>query len=90
MHLLTVHPSTQREGMGRRLLDGLLTRAGATRAWLQTRDAETPVRVLYRVTGWMEVGHGPDEDCTLRCDEPAGQPGVHASGSTPPSAVARW
>lgn len=68
VYLLAVHPSVQRQGLGGRLLDGLLRTADVTRAWLQTRDEQTPARVLYRAAGWTEVGHGPDA--------PDGRPGL--------------
>jgi len=68
VYLLTVHPLAQRAGLGRRLLEGLLTTAGASRGWLQTRDEETPARIFYRAVGWTEIGHGPDA--------PNGHPGL--------------
>ncbi|MHA3948970.1 GNAT family N-acetyltransferase [Cellulomonas bogoriensis] len=68
VYLLAVHPTVQRAGLGRVLLEDLLATAGARRAWLQTRDEETPARALYRAGGWTEVGHGPDA--------PNGRPGL--------------
>lgn len=68
VYLLAVHPSVQRQGLGGRLLERLLGTAGVTRAWLQTRDEQTPARVLYLDAGWTEVGHGPDA--------PDGRPGL--------------
>lgn len=68
VYLLAVHPSVQRQGLGGRLLEALLSTAGATRAWLQTRDEATPARALYLRKGWTEVGHGPDA--------PDGRPGL--------------
>lgn len=67
-YLLAVSPSVQRQGLGRRLLGELLVAAGTSRAWLQTRDEETPARTLYRSGGWVELGHGPDA--------PDGRPGL--------------
>jgi ribosomal protein S18 acetylase RimI-like enzyme len=68
VYVLVVHPDEQRRGLGRRLLDELLATAGTQRAWLQTRDEETPARALYRAAGWRELGHGPDA--------PDGRPGL--------------
>lgn len=68
VYLLCVHPAVQRQGEGRRLLSDLLHTAGASRAWLQTRDESTPARLLYEAAGWSPVGHGPDA--------PDGRPGL--------------
>ena len=56
--LLAVHPWYRRAGLGRRLLQTLLS-ATKTGAWLITQDEPTPAMALYRGEGWEPIGHGP-------------------------------
>ena len=49
---LHVLPAYQRRGIGGRLHDQLLARAGAPTAVLSTRRGETPAMALYRERGW--------------------------------------
>ncbi len=65
--LLVVHPAYQQRGLGRTLITSILDKV-PERAWLVTRDEDTPARRLYERTGWRPIGHGPDA--------PNGQPGL--------------
>ncbi|HJU03407.1 MAG TPA: GNAT family N-acetyltransferase, partial [Actinomycetes bacterium] len=56
---IAVHPDWRGRGLGRRLLQRLLTEAATERAWLITHDLDTPARALYRSLGFQELGHGP-------------------------------
>ena len=56
--LLAVHPWYRRAGLGRELLQALLS-ATKTGAWLITHDEPTPAMALYLREGWEPVGHGP-------------------------------
>jgi 16S rRNA (cytidine1402-2'-O)-methyltransferase len=58
--VLAVRPDRQRAGLGRALLHAAVARSGLRRAWLVTRDDETPALRLYRSLGWTPIGHGPD------------------------------
>jgi ribosomal protein S18 acetylase RimI-like enzyme len=59
VYLLAVHPWYRRAGLGRQLLQTLLS-ATKTGAWLITRDEPTPAMALYQREGWEPIGHGPD------------------------------
>ena len=67
VYLLAVHPWHRRAGLGRQLLQTLLS-ATNTGAWLITRDEPTPAMALYQREGWEPIGHGPDT--------PSGRPGL--------------
>jgi ribosomal protein S18 acetylase RimI-like enzyme len=57
---LAVRPRARRRGLGRQLLDALVTDAPDGRAWLLTRrDAANSVE-FYRRAGWREVSPLPD------------------------------
>ena len=56
--LLAVHPWYRRAGLGRELLQTLLS-ATKTGAWLITQDEPTPAMALYQREGWEPLGHGP-------------------------------
>jgi 16S rRNA (cytidine1402-2'-O)-methyltransferase len=58
--VLAVRPDRQSAGLGTALLRAAVARSGLRRAWLVTRDDETPALRLYRALGWTTVGHGPD------------------------------
>lgn len=60
VYLLAVDPAHQRSGLGRELLRVLLHASGAERAWLQTRDEESPAMALYLSEGWDPIGYGPE------------------------------
>lgn len=60
VYLLVVDPSHQRTGLGRELLRDLLHASDAERAWLQTRDEESPAMALYLSEGWDPIGYGPE------------------------------
>ncbi len=57
--LLAVHPWYRRAGLGRQLLQTLLS-ATNTGAWLITQDEPAPATALYLREGWEPLGHGPD------------------------------
>ena len=59
VYLLAVHPWYRRAGLGRQLLQTLLS-ATKTGAWLITQDEPTPAMALYQREGWEPIGHGPD------------------------------
>ena len=67
VYLLAVHPWYRRAGLGRQLLQTLLS-ATKTGAWLITQDEPTPAMALYQREGWEPIGHGPDT--------PGGGPGL--------------
>ena len=56
--LLAVHPWYRRAGLGRELLQTLLS-ATKTGAWLITQDEPTAAMALYQREGWEPIGHGP-------------------------------
>ena len=58
VYLLAVHPWYRRAGLGRQLLQTLLS-ATKTGAWLITQDEPTPAMALYQREGWEPIGHGP-------------------------------
>ncbi|MBO0801598.1 MAG: GNAT family N-acetyltransferase [Nocardiopsaceae bacterium] len=68
VYLLAVDPGYRGKGLGRLLLRSALEAAGAERAWLITRDEQTPAMALYTAEGWVPVGQGPDT--------PNGRPGL--------------
>jgi ribosomal protein S18 acetylase RimI-like enzyme len=55
---LHVRPSHQQQGLGRRLLDGLLAGPVAPTAVLTTPDEETRARGFYRAAGWVDLVEG--------------------------------
>lgn len=52
---LHVHPSRHGEGIGRRILELVLSRAEGTTAVLSTHDRESPARQLYRSVGFADL-----------------------------------
>jgi ribosomal protein S18 acetylase RimI-like enzyme len=52
---LHVLPEHQARGIGRRILDELVTRAGGTTMVLSTNDSDSPARRLYRTTGFVDL-----------------------------------
>ena len=52
---LHVLPGRQGQGLGRRLLDGLLDGTAARSALLTTPDTETRARGFYRAAGWVDL-----------------------------------
>ena len=52
---LHVRPACQGTGLGRELLDALLTATPAPIALLTTPDAETRARGFYRTAGWVDL-----------------------------------
>jgi len=52
---LHVRPGAQGRGLGRRLLDALLSDTSAKTAVLTTPDAETRARGFYRAGGWVDL-----------------------------------
>lgn len=55
---LHVLPSHQGRGLGRALLDDLLTGTGARTGVLTTPDRETRARGFYRAAGWVDLVTG--------------------------------
>jgi len=55
---LHVRPQQQGQGLGRQLLDGLLTGPPARTAVLTTPDRETRARSFYRSGGWRDLTRG--------------------------------
>jgi GNAT superfamily N-acetyltransferase len=55
---VAVTPAHQRQGIGGRLHDALLSDLGYPRAVLSTLDAETPGREMYRRRGWQDLIDG--------------------------------
>ncbi|GAA1801685.1 GNAT family N-acetyltransferase [Actinomadura chokoriensis] len=56
---LAVRPSHRGSGLGRRLLDDLLTARPEERATLATAPHEHEVQAMYRRWGWRHVGRTP-------------------------------
>ncbi len=54
---LHVHPSHHGQGVGRRVLDEVIARAGGSTMVLSTHDRVSPARSLYRSTGFVDL-HG--------------------------------
>jgi len=52
---LHVHPSRHGEGIGRCILQSVLSRAQGTTAVLSTHDRESPARLLYRSTEFVDL-----------------------------------
>jgi ribosomal protein S18 acetylase RimI-like enzyme len=52
---LHVRPEVQGQGVGRSLLDALLTGPPAPTAVLTTPDADTRARGFYRAAGWVDL-----------------------------------
>ena len=52
---LHVRPELHGTGLGRRLLDALLTDVGTRTAVLTTPDADTRARRFYRAGGWVDL-----------------------------------
>lgn len=52
---LHVHPSRHGEGIGRRILETVLSRAEGTTVVLSTHDRESPARQLYRSVGFADL-----------------------------------
>jgi len=55
---LHVRPRLQGQGLGRRLLDLLLSGPPASTAVLSTPDQETRARGFYRAGGWVDLARG--------------------------------
>lgn len=55
---LHVHPDHQGEGLGRALLDDVLSRAAAAHVVLSTPDTDSPARALYRSVGFRDLRVG--------------------------------
>jgi ribosomal protein S18 acetylase RimI-like enzyme len=55
---LHVRPGAQRRGLGRALLDHLLSGPPATTAVLTTPDTQTRAREFYRAGGWVDLVRG--------------------------------
>ncbi|MBO1756551.1 GNAT family N-acetyltransferase [Allobranchiibius sp. CTAmp26] len=60
VELLAVAPSEARNGLGTRLLQGVMSGSDRPTCWLVTTDLDTPARRLYQRCGWTSLGHGPD------------------------------
>lgn len=60
VELLAVAPSEARNGLGTRLMHGLMSTSDRPVSWLVTTDLDTPARRLYQRCGWTALGHGPD------------------------------
>jgi ribosomal-protein-alanine N-acetyltransferase len=58
VHTIGVHPDHQGRGIGRRLLEGLLSHADelAATVYLEVRTDNEPAQALYRRTGFEVVG----------------------------------
>jgi GNAT superfamily N-acetyltransferase len=52
---LHVHPSRHGEGIGRRVLESVLSRAQGATAVLSTHDRESPARQLYTSVGFVDL-----------------------------------
>jgi len=52
---LHVHPTRHGEGIGRRVLESVLSRARGATAVLSTHDRESPARHLYRSEGFVDL-----------------------------------
>ena len=52
---LHVHPSRHGEGIGRRVLESVLSRAQGATAVLSTHDRDSPARHLYRSEGFVDL-----------------------------------
>ena len=52
---LHVHPSRHGEGIGRRVLETVLSHAEGTTVVLSTHDRESPARQLYRSVGFADL-----------------------------------
>ena len=52
---LHVHPDHQGHGVGRRLLDSVLSRAEGTTAVLSTHDRDSPAHRLYLTVGFVDL-----------------------------------
>lgn len=68
VQLLAVHPAFTRHGLGFELLKRIMVGSAAHVHWLQTTDADSPARRLYRRMGYRPLGHGPEA--------PNGEPGL--------------
>jgi len=55
---LHVLPSHHGQGLGRRVLDEVIARAGGSTMVLSTHDRESPARSLYRSTGFVDLYGG--------------------------------
>ena len=56
IHTIGVHPAYQGKGIGRRLLDDLMDRAGRSAVFLEVRTDNTAAIGLYLSAGFVEVG----------------------------------
>lgn len=57
--ILSVHPSAQRQGMGRLMLEHVLDHArtsGASQLFLEVRQSNQIARALYDSSGFLEIG----------------------------------
>lgn len=68
VELVAVAPQETRSGLGRQLLQTLLSASDHATSWLVTTDLDAPARRLYERSGWAALGHGPDA--------PNGEPGL--------------
>lgn len=60
---IAVHPSAQKQGLGRHILRDFETTAharGATSAMLEVATDNSPARALYQQAGWSESGRRKD------------------------------
>lgn len=60
---LAVHPAHRRRGVGRRLLEEILTRVakrGAALLFLEVRASNTVAQAFYREMGFKQVGRRPN------------------------------
>jgi ribosomal protein S18 acetylase RimI-like enzyme len=55
---LHVLPEHQGNGLGRRVLDEVVSRAGGSTVVLSTHDRESPARALYRSSGFVDLCGG--------------------------------
>ena len=55
---LHVLPAHQGQGLGRRVLDEVVARAGGSTIVLSTHDRESPARSLYRSAGFLDLYGG--------------------------------
>lgn len=78
VHTVVVHPAQRRRGLGRRLVDHVLSawqESGVVAVHLEVRDDNAPAIGLYLREGFAEVGRRPryygDVDARLMCWRPS-------------------